>query len=135
MVQNHLKECEGCRGILASITSAEKDLRKNVEISLSGISVKDRSMKVVRDLKRPDPVAVKNVKKSPWFYILAPGLAVIFFVALFTAVKPTVKNSFVVSCHASGADSHFNGIFAQTGKEIDFQPFLARKKRFLQSQF
>ena len=123
-MNQHIRQCQSCRLEVEEIINTEKSLRRNFDTLFSGNGLKEKVLADISDLKiesdrnqTPNPSARKI-----WFWIFAPGLAIIFIAALLNTIqlmKPNNDVVHLVTCQAVGENAFYNNKPVGLGKEIN----------------
>ncbi|GAB4282128.1 MAG: hypothetical protein Kow0029_27560 [Candidatus Rifleibacteriota bacterium] len=121
-IKEHVEKCQLCQNELAKIKTTEENLKRHAQAAFSGNSIKQNAMEQIRSLK---PVNQLTSRKSKWFWILAPGLAVILVASLVNSVVNHGKQKTLVSMRASGINSLIDAMSADPGREIDLATIVA----------
>ncbi|MDN5279561.1 MAG: hypothetical protein PWR01_3526 [Clostridiales bacterium] len=117
--ERHLNECPNCRNELALFKAAEKHIKDDFNTAFRDVSVKKAVMKEIKKPVRTAAPTGKAPQKTSWFWILAPGIAIILFAALFTLVRKPACRTIIYTCQAMASSSRINGHKAELGKVYD----------------
>jgi hypothetical protein len=118
-LETHLQNCSKCRKAAAEVRAVEEEFKSRVATAFVPGIIKNAAMQQIRlSAKSASP---KPIKRSFWFWILAPGIAVILFAALFSSKPVHRHNAALVNCHASSENSRVNNQAVEFGHQIRMQ--------------
>jgi hypothetical protein len=123
-INQHIRHCQNCRIEIEEIVNNEKAVRNNFDKAFSAGNLKEKVFAEIARLKvDTDQSQIKNLSaRKIWFWIFAPGLAIIFFAALLNTMQLLKSNGNIVqliSCQAVGKNAFFNNQPIVPGKEIN----------------
>ncbi|MGM0598244.1 MAG: anti-sigma factor family protein [Candidatus Rifleibacteriota bacterium] len=123
-IYQHIRQCRSCRIEVEEIINKEKAVCRNFDEAFSGSRLKEKVLTKIAELKlEPDQNEEKKLSaRKIWFWIFAPGLAIIFFAALLNTVqlmKTRDNITQLITCKAIGQNAFYNNQPVVPGKEIN----------------
>lgn len=119
-LESHLQKCPGCQAEIEAFQTAEENFKADALIAFVPGIIKNAAMQQIRLEVKPAKDRLAR-KKLSWFWILAPGLAIILFAALFNAQQPPRHRQAMVGCYASAENSRINEKVVEFGHQIALQ--------------
>ncbi len=120
-LESHLQNCVKCRKLAAEARAAEEEFKSRVATAFVPGIIKNAAMQQIRLAAKSKAPTEKSERRSTWFWILAPGIAVILFAALFSSKPVHRHNAVMVNCHASSENSKVNNQSIEFGHQIQMQ--------------
>lgn len=120
-LEAHLLGCGKCRAEVAQIQAIEAAMRKNAEAAYVPGRIRDAAMTEINKAAKVSAPTPKNRTLS-WFWIFAPGMAIIFIASLLTtSLNPPSRtiSSALVSCQASSKYSTVNNRLIEFGSRVE----------------
>lgn len=119
-LESHLQKCPGCQAEIEAYQAAEENFKADALIAFVPGIIKNAAMQQIRLEVKPAKDRFAK-KKLNWFWIFAPGLAIILFAALFNAQQPPRHHQAMVGCYASAENSRVNEKAVEFGHQIALQ--------------